>query len=278
MLSYRHSFHAGNFADVLKHIVLVELLEYLVRKEKPFSYIDTHSGAGLYNLASEHANKTGEYRQGIARLLESHIPQLAGYLSIIRSFNPAARLGLYPGSPVIARRFLRSGDRAWLYELHSGDFELLASNMAGQRHIKVLREDGLKHFTSLLPPPSRRALVLIDPSYEMKSDYAAVVSALTAAHCRFAAGVYALWYPVVERERIRRMEKALIKSGIRDIQLFELGLSPDTQGHGMTAAGMIVVNPPWTLMARMQEILPMLTENLGTGDTGFHRCVTLVGE
>ncbi len=278
MLSYRHSFHAGNFADVIKHVVLVEILEYLIRKDKPFTYIDTHAGAGYYALTSEPSGKTREYESGIGKLFGQALPELASYLSIVGQYNNAGRLAHYPGSPLIARHFLRREDRAWLYELHPRDFELLAANMAGQRSIKVLKEDGLKTFTRLLPPLSRRGLVLIDPSYELKTDYAAVVNALITAHRRFAGGIYALWYPVVERERIHQMEKALIGSGIRDIQLFELGLTADSRGHGMTAAGMIVINPPWTLLTRMQTILPLLASTLASGSNGYHRCRILAQE
>ncbi|RRJ83949.1 23S rRNA (adenine(2030)-N(6))-methyltransferase RlmJ [Aestuariirhabdus litorea] len=278
MLSYRHSFHAGNFADLLKHIVLVEVLEHLCKKEKPFDYIDTHAGAGLYNLASAEASKLVEYRNGIGRLIPSEWPQLARYFEVVNALNPEGGLRFYPGSPLIARQFLRARDNAWLYELHPEDVERLKGNTRGNRRIRVFCEDGLKGLQAHLPPASRRALVLIDPSYELKSDYEQVVKALQAAHRKFATGVYALWYPVVERERINQLETSLQGSGIRNIQRFELGLRADTEGRGMTASGMILINPPWGLFDKLAGLLPKLAQAVGEQGEGNYRCDTLVEE
>ena len=279
MLSYRHGFHAGNFADVLKHIVLVDLLDHLTQKEKPFEYIDSHAGAGLYKLSSPQANKTAEYEGGISRLNEEDFPELARYLSLVGEVcnEHASRPNHYPGSPWIARQYLRERDRAWLYEAHPTDFAALEKLMRGDSRMRCQQEDGFKGLLSHLPPTTKRGLVLIDPSYEIKSDYQQVVDYLIKAHRKFPSGVYALWYPVVDRARIDRLKQKLANSGIRRIQLFELAVQADSNEHGMTASGMVVINPPWTLLERMQQLLPKLLGKLDQ-QGGFYRCEQLVGE
>lgn len=278
MLSYRHAFHAGNFADVLKHLIEVEVLSHFHRKDKPFVYIDTHAGAGMYSLDSPQAQKTAEHQQGISAIASLTWPHLVEYLTVVRALQTNdTQARLYPGSPSIAQHFLREQDRAFLFELHSTDFPLLAENMAGDRRIKFKQSDGFDGLLALLPPKIKRGLVLIDPSYEVKTDYQRVVTVLMAAYRKFATGTYALWYPVVERERVDLVEAELKASGIRNIQLFELGLKPDTQERGMTSAGMILINPPYTLKAKMAELLPKLSQHLA-GKSGRWRCVELVGE
>lgn len=278
MLSYRHSFHAGNFADLLKHIVMVEILEHLTKKDKPFEYIDTHSGAGLYNLTSTHSEKLAEFNNGIGKLKAEDWPELARYFAAINEHNPANTLKYYPGSPLIAMQFLRKKDNAWLYELHPSDCALLIKNTQSNRRVRTKCEDGTKGLLSLLPPVSRRALILIDPSYEMKSDYELVFKTLQQAVKKFATGTYALWYPVVERQKIQLLEKRLIKSGIKNIQRFELGLSPDTEGRGMTSSGMIVINPPWGLFEKMSNLLPKLAKVIDEGEGAVYQCDVLVDE
>lgn len=279
MLSYRHGFHAGNFADVLKHIVLVDLLDYLTQKDKPFEYIDSHAGAGLYKLSSPQANKTAEYEGGISRLKKEDFPELEHYLLLVGEAckGNGTHLNHYPGSPWIARQYLRERDRAWLYEAHPTDFAALEKLMDRDSRVRCQQEDGFKGLLSHLPPTTKRGLVLIDPSYEVKSDYQQVVDYLIKAHRKFPSGVYALWYPVVDRARIDRLKQKLSSSGIRRIQLFELAIKADSNEHGMTASGMIVINPPWTLFERMQQLLPKLLSKLDQQD-GFYRCEQLVGE
>lgn len=278
MLSYRHSFHAGNFADVIKHVVIVEVLKYLSKKDKAFDYIDTHAGAGLFSLESGHATKLHEYTNGIGNMDAGDWPELARYFDIINSFNENGCLAYYPGSPLFARDFLRAQDKAWLYELHPADFELLAKNVGDDRRLRLKQEDGFKGLLSLLPPLSRRGLVLIDPSYEMKTDYQQVVDTLALAHKKFPTGTYAIWYPVVDRSRVISLEKNIVASGIRNIQRFELGLAPDSHASGMTAAGMIVINPPWTLMEKMSHLLPRLVALLTDDKVGSFQCDVLVKE
>lgn len=222
MLSYRHSFHAGNFADVLKYIVLIEILEYLKNKDKPFCCIDTHAGPGTYQLNGECAQKNREFVNGIGKLWQrDDLPdRVANYINLIKCFNNTELLTCYPGSPTIAKELLRCKDRLFLYELHATEIELLNNSVNQDRRIKVFHADGLKHAIGLLPPGEHRGLTLIDPSYEIKSDYNLVVESLVKMYKRFAAGTYALWYPVVERSRNQKLEKAIQTSGIKNVRLF----------------------------------------------------------
>ncbi|TMO06446.1 MULTISPECIES: 23S rRNA (adenine(2030)-N(6))-methyltransferase RlmJ [unclassified Pseudoalteromonas] len=279
MLSYRHSFHAGNPADVLKHLVLAQVLGYQTLKDKPLDYIDTHSGAGFFELAAADAQKTQEYQDGIQKLWQhtSKHAALNDYIELIKSFNETDALEFYPGSPKIAEHFLRRQDKGWFFELHPRDLLLLEENMQGKRSIRVRGENGFAGLVGLLPPASRRACVLIDPPYEIKDDYETVVATLIKAYQRFSTGTYMIWYPVVDRERINNMEQGLIDSGMRNIQLFELGTEEDTDVHGMTASGMIVINPPWKLKHTMDEVLPELMSLLSK-PSGFYRSEQLVDE
>jgi 23S rRNA (adenine2030-N6)-methyltransferase len=280
MLSYRHSFHAGNFADVLKHLILIKILEYLSKKEKPFTCIDTHAGPGDYALNAEFALKNKEFENGITQLWQRNdLPDsVAHYVNVIKAFNHTETLSHYPGSPLIIKQFLRNKDSLFLYELHSTEIQLLNVAVNRDRRIKVFHADGLKNAVGLLPPKEHRGLVLIDPSYEIKNDYQLVVETLIQMHKRFATGTYALWYPVVDRSRNQQLEKAIKTSGLKNVQLFELGIKTDTHEHGMTASGMIVVNPPWTLAPEMQQTLPWLADILGIEGAGKYRIETLVGE
>ncbi|MCE2596672.1 23S rRNA (adenine(2030)-N(6))-methyltransferase RlmJ [Motilimonas cestriensis] len=280
MLSYRHSYHAGNFADVLKHLVALRIFRHLNAKPKPYLYLDTHSGPGGYALNSEHAQKTQEYLTGIAKLWQQvNLPEpLQDYVDLIKDFNEGGELAHYPGSPSIAKAVLSEHDRLNLFELHTTEIELLKQTFPRERRTAVEHGDGFKGLIAKVPPKERRGFVLIDPPYEIKSDYDKVVSTVIAAHKRFATGVYAIWYPVVERYRIKQMEQGFINSGIRNIQLFELAIKPDTTERGMTSSGMIVINPPWKLKAEMDACLPLLAELLGDNQQGFFRSEQLVPE
>ena len=286
MLSYRHSFHAGNFADVVKHVVLVEMLDHLIQKETPFEYIDTHAGSGLYNLQSDDAQKLQEHANGIGQLNVNDFPELARYFEVIQSLNPPDispnhspnTLGVYPGSPAIAQYFLRPQDRAWLFELHPQDYELLRQNMVNSKRIKVRCENGFKGLNALLPPNSRRGLVLVDPSYEIKSDYDRVIEHIVGAYKKFSTGIYAIWYPVVDRHKIDAMEAQLLNSSIKNIQRFELGIAKDSNERGMSSSGMIVINPPWTLFKKMSDLLPKLAQQLTQGDELYFKCDVLSAE
>ncbi|ELY2678560.1 23S rRNA (adenine(2030)-N(6))-methyltransferase RlmJ [Cronobacter sakazakii] len=272
MLSYRHSFHAGNHADVLKHTVQSLIIESLKEKEKPFLYLDTHAGAGRYLLSGEQAERTGEYLEGIARIWQrDDLPaELAPYISAVSHFNRSGQLRYYPGSPLIARQLLRPQDSLQLTELHPSDFPLLRGEFQKDERARVERADGYQQLKSKLPPASRRGLILIDPPYEIKTDYQAVVQGISEGYKRFATGVYALWYPVVLRNQIKRMMNDLEATGIRRILQIELAIRPDSDQRGMTASGMIVINPPWKLEQQMATLLPWLHKALvpaGTGHT-----------
>jgi 23S rRNA (adenine2030-N6)-methyltransferase len=268
LLSYRHSFHAGNFADVLKHCVCTHVFEHLLKKNKPFDYIDTHSGAGLFDLTGADANKLQEFTKGIHRIQSSKLPELRSYLNAVKAFNQASttkNIKFYPGSPALAAYFLRSNDKAHLHELHPKDAKLLSINikdlkgiMGHKSQIRVEVSDGLKNLQALVPPLSRRAFVLIDPSYEVKTEYDDVFFAVEKAYKKFPTGTYAIWYTVVERSRIERLERKLGNSAIKNIQRFELGIAPDSDAQGMTSAGLFVINPPWTLFDSMSQLLPKL--------------------
>lgn len=260
MLSYRHSYHAGNHADVLKHSVQSLILTAMKEKDKPFLYLDTHAGAGRYLLSSGHAERTGEYLDGIATIWQrDDCPALLEpYLTVLRHYNRSGTLRYYPGSPLIARQILREQDKLHLTELHSSDYPLLRGEFQKDARADVQRADGFQQLKSQLPPPSRRGVILLDPPYELKTDYHDVVAAIQEGYKRFATGTYALWYPVVLRQHVKKILSSLEATGIRRILQIELAVRPDSDQRGMTASGMIVINPPWKLEAQMNELLPWL--------------------
>jgi len=279
VLSYRHAFHAGNHADVLKHLVLVRLLRYLNQKDKPWSLIDTHAGAGMYPLDTGYATQNAEHEGGIARLWQrDDLPQpLAEYVGLIRGLNKG-RLRDYPGSPWIAAQHLREDDRMHLFELHPADHALLAEGAAAYgRQVKVAQSDGFAGIKALLPPPSRRGLVLIDPSYEDKRDYARVIDALNEGLKRFSTGIYAVWYPLLARAELRRLRDKL-----RDLPVHWLDVSltvrkPHGVASGMFGSGMFVINPPWTLADELRACQPALLDALRE-DAGAAMTVEVHGD
>ena len=263
MLSYRHGFHAGNFADVLKHSIVTLIINALKQKDKPFIYIDTHAGAGKYALQSEFAQKTGEYQQGIGRLwLNQSIPEVAtDYIAAIRAENTQTLLR-YPGSPQLVRRLIRNQDRLQLSELHSTDFSSLQHLFANDKQVSTQKEDGLDSLLKKLPPIQRRGLVLIDPSYEIKTEYRKVVDTLIHAHRRFATGIFALWYPVIERNTTENLLSKIAASGIPKQLRIEHCITPDGAMRGMTGSGMLLLNPPWQLEEQAHILLPWLNQQL----------------
>lgn len=267
MLSYRHGFHAGNFADVLKHSLITLVINTLKQKEKPFVYIDTHAGAGKYSFKSEFAQKTGEYQQGIARIWgQTQVPaEIKDYLAAVRAENTGRQLVRYPGSPQLVRRLIRDQDRLQLSELHGSDFESLQQLFAGDKHVNVAQEDGLERLSKKLPPIQKRGFILIDPSYEVKSDYSKVVEALQIAHRHFATGIYGLWYPVIERQMTERMLQQMQQTGIPKQLRIEHCVVPDGSQRGMTGSGMILINPPWTLSNQVEVLLPWINQVLTEG-------------
>jgi 23S rRNA (adenine2030-N6)-methyltransferase len=270
MLSYRHAFHAGNHADVLKHLILIEIAEYLAEKPAPFWIIDTHAGAGRYALDSAHASKLGEYRDGVGRLWEAKgLPKAAlNYLDFVKMLNPDGQLRHYPGSPWLARQLLRDSDRLRLYEMHSTDSRILHECFKGSgREVAITDGDGFAGLKAILPPPPRRALVLIDPSYETKNDYMAVVKALQDAMKRFATGTYALWYPMLSKVESRQLPDKLKRLGATNWLHATLEVkAPARDGFGMHGSGMFIINPPWTLEKTLHDTLPTLATLLAQGD------------
>lgn len=288
MFSYRHGFHAGNHADVLKHMVLIAVLKHLTAKPTALLVVDTHAGAGLYRLDSDFAGTSGEARDGILKLLASPLaaeppPLVADYLAMVASFNPSGKTRIYPGSPFVAQALLRqeAKDRLRLFELHPTDSKALAAHVeqlhAG-RQVGLQREDGFEGLRALLPPPSRRALVLIDPSYEIKTDYGRVTACIQESLKKFATGTYMVWYPVIPRpeahELPRRLKTLANQAGRPWLHaVLNIGQSPEraaTPGEpaprpGLTASGVFLVNPPHTLKPALQQALPALLEVLGRG-------------
>jgi len=279
MLSYRHAFHAGNFADLLKHTTLVASLKHLCEKPGAVHYIETHAGAGKYRLDSQMAQKTGEFNQGIGRLWQT--PALPGllsdYLSAVQTVNHGELL-FYPGSPLFAAQTLRQQDRLHLCELHNTDFPLLQQSLQNDRRATCYHEDGYQKSLALVPPVSKRGLVMIDPSYEVKSEYQQVVTQLKQLHKRFATGVYALWYPVIDATRVNELTRALKSSGIKRIQRFEFGLSKNHEAPGMNASGMIVINPPWRLKQELEANFTWLIDHAYRDTDAYWLAEELVGE
>ncbi|UCE32006.1 MAG: 23S rRNA (adenine(2030)-N(6))-methyltransferase RlmJ [Burkholderiales bacterium] len=271
MFSYRHAFHAGNHGDVLKHLVLVQLLEYMTHKPSALWFVDSHAGGGRYRLDSKQALKRAEFRDGIGRLWQP--PALTvgwpepvrAYLAQVRSVNPDGKLALYPGSPQIALQMLRAQDRLRLFELHPTEFSVLQQELGhGDRRVLLRREDGFAALRAVLPPPTRRALVLIDPSYEDKDDYLRVRRAVQEARKRFASGVYAIWYPLVRHQESHRLADNLAR--VAGDSWLRLSLTVQAQpagGLGMRGSAMFVINPPFTLEAALRATLPWLVERLG---------------
>ncbi len=310
MFSYRHAFHAGNHADVLKHTTLIATLRHLMHKDSALMLVDTHAGAGLYRLDSEFSDTSGEARDGIFKLAAPHLAlaqessskkplssadkspvaikseatALDDYLDLIAGFNPDGRLKVYPGSPFVMQRLMRSEarDRLKLFEMHPTDSKVLAANIAqlrAGRQIAVARQDGFEGLRALLPPPSRRALVLIDPSYELKSDYARVSECIQDSLKRFATGTYLVWYPIIPRPEAhdlpRRLKTLCTQAGRSWLHAtLSIGAaeSPapvsvpgEPRRQGLRASGMWVINPPHTLQATLKAVLPSMVESLGRG-------------
>lgn len=276
MLSYRHAFHAGNHADVLKHMVLIQLLKYLNQKDTAYMYIDTHAGAGAYMLDSGYAVKSGEANTGIVRLWDrKDMPAaVAEYVDVVKGMNPDGKLRYYPGSPYCADKLLREQDRIRLFELHPSDGKILEDNFrklaeeqrSGGRGKRVMiqRDDGFTGLKALLPPPSRRGIVLIDPPYEVKDDYRRVKDTLNDALTRFPTGTYAVWYPALQRMESRELPgklKRLPAKSWLNVTLSISGPAPD--GFGLRSSGMYILNPPWTLEPLLREVMPWLAAALG---------------
>ena len=290
MFSYRHAFHAGNHADVLKHTVLIATLQHLLQKDAALTVLDTHAGAGLYRLDGDYATTSAESADGILRLVApatppALTPALQDYVDMVRAFNQGAVTRVYPGSPFIAQRLLRDQDKLKLFELHPTDARALAGNVAqleAGRQVAVLPEDGFEGVKKFLPPPARRALVLCDPSYEIKSDYGRVLDLVQDSLKRFATGVYAVWYPIIPRPEAhdlpRRLKTMANKAGkpwlhatltVKSSKL-AAPASENQRRPGLPASGMFLINPPFTLQAALREALSQMAELLAQDRHATH--------
>lgn len=270
MFSYRHAFHAGNHADVLKHSILLHILQYFNKKETPYWIIDTHAGAGIYDLEDAWAEKTAEFREGITRIWNNtNLPQdLQVYIDHIRNLNDGTDLSYYPGSPWISLELMRPKDRLHLFELHPTEIDVLRDNINQQgseisRQVTIFEKDGFSGLKSQLPPVPRRGIVLIDPSYEDKMDYRHTLMAIKDGLKRFATGCYAVWYPLINRKEANDMVRQLEK--LPDTQWLNASLAvkkPAADGHGLHGSGMFIINPPYTLHAALEKSLPYLAKHL----------------
>ncbi len=252
-MNYRHAFHAGNFADVWKHTVLLGLLDAMGRKDKPFMYLETHAGVGDYRLGEGEAERTGEYLEGIGRLWRTQAapPLLQRYLDLIHSSNADGELVRYPGSPRIARSALRERDRAVLCELHPEDAQRLQRRFANDSRVTVVEGDGYAAIKRFLPPIEKRGLVLIDPPFE-KDDYSASLEAVKQGVQRFATGVYAIWYPIKARQDIDRWHAAWRRTGLRKLLRLELCIARDDNPMRLNGSGMLILNPPYQLAEELK--------------------------
>jgi 23S rRNA (adenine2030-N6)-methyltransferase len=266
MLAYRHAFHAGNHADVLKHLVLMLVLRHLAGKEKGFRFVDTHAGAGGYSLLGRYAQKNAEHGRGIGRLWTRADlpPTVADYVALVRRFNPDGALAQYPGSPSLALLLLRPQDELRAFELHPTEQKILRATLAGNRRASAIDGDGFAGLRSQLPPPTRRGAVLIDPSYEGNADYAKVVATLRDAVARFADGVYVVWYPQVTKVEAAELPRRLTALAPNEWLHARLTVQePDARGFGLAGSGVFVLNPPHTLHAALAPVLPYLVDVLG---------------
>jgi len=280
MLAYRHLFHAGNFADVCKHALLARLLLALARKDKAFCYLDTHAGIGRYDLTHPWAQKNAEWKEGIGRLWNRKDPPetLAPYLDTARAENPDGRLRFYPGSPRIARRLLRPMDRMVLTELNKADEATLKELFDGERRVAVHLMDGYQALKAFLPPPERRGLVLVDSSFDRAGEFQRMTEALAAAHKRWATGVLAFWYPLMEPSVMRAFQREVVATGVRRVLRLEVAVRPERWSMSLRGCGMLVVNPPFGFDGEARTILEWLHPVLAEAGQGGWSAQWLVPE
>ncbi|ARJ64823.1 lactate dehydrogenase [Magnetospirillum sp. ME-1] len=278
-MNYRHAYHAGNFADVMKHATLALAIAALKRKDTPFFALDTHAGIGAYDLEAPQADKTGEYLNGIARVLDAPDPpaELEPYLAVVRSWNAGGALRRYPGSPELARGLMRPQDRMALVELHPEDFETLRARFHGDRRVGVHHLDGYTAAKGLLPPAERRGLVLMDPPFEVKNEFERLLAALRRARKLWPTGIYMVWYPIKGREPVDAFLQAIIDQGGPEAMAVEMLLRPATDPFKLNGSGLLVINPPWQLQDNLERILPWLTGLMAPG-TGSWDIRQLIAE
>jgi 23S rRNA (adenine2030-N6)-methyltransferase len=282
-MNYRHAFHAGNFADVVKHAVLARILLHLRGKPAAFRVLDTHAGAGLYDLAGPEASRSGEWRQGIARLLGASLAPdirelLAPYIEAVAAFNPKGPLAVYPGSPALVRHWLRRHDRLIACELEPVAAAALARTLRGDARVKTLAMDGWSALAAYLPPKERRGLVLIDPPFEETAEFAHLAESLAVAHRKWASGIYLLWYPIKEPRDTAAFARRIARLGIAKILRAELTIAAEAGTGRLRGSGLLAVNPPWTLPGELARLLPALAPLLSPDAKGGTRIDWLAGE
>lgn len=282
-MNYRHAYHAGNFADVFKHVVLARVIDYLKRKDAAFRVIDTHAGAGLYDLASVETAKTGEWMNGIGRLIAAEPPAavarlLAPYLDVVRGYRRDGRPGAYPGSPTLTRALLRKQDRLSAFELQDQDHAALAQLFAGDFQVRITRLDGWLVAGAHLPPKEKRGLVLIDPPFEKEGEFDRLADALRKGHRRWPGGIFCLWYPVKHPGKVAAFVEALKASALPDLVRIEMNVAAFSEDAGLTGCGMIVKNPPYVLEGEMRALMPWLVETLAQDERAGWRFERLTGE
>ncbi len=281
-MNYHHEFHAGNFADVFKHTVLCRILHHLRAKPAAFRVIDTHAGAGLYDLTSEEATRGGEWHAGIGKLVTAQLPEtvsalLAPYLDVVGALNERGRLRVYPGSPALARAWLRRQDRLIACEVEPATAAALARNLRGDIRIKTLTIDGWTALNAYVPPKERRGLVLVDPPFEADNEFSRLANGFAAAHRKWATGIYALWYPIKGRVEADALAKRLRRLPLSKALRAEIMIAPFGDPNWLNGAGMIVINPPWPLENELNAILPVLAGILGDQGKGGFRVDWLAG-
>ncbi|UCH47741.1 MAG: 23S rRNA (adenine(2030)-N(6))-methyltransferase RlmJ [Betaproteobacteria bacterium] len=280
MLAYRHLFHAGNFADVFKHAVIVQLAVLIGRKEKPFLYLDTHAGCGRYDLAHAWAQKNREFENGIARIFERNDcpAPIRPYLDAVHENNPDGKLRFYPGSPLLVCRSLRASDRMALTELNRDDCARLQSHFQSRRRVQIRNMDGYQALKAFLPPKERRGLILIDSSFDRAHEFRRLAEAVIAAHKRFATGVYAVWYPLVEPQAVRDFEQLIVESDLRKVLKLELSVHRGDWQQSLRGSAMLVINPPYGFDTSAAPMLHWLWQALSADAEGRYSIKWLVGE
>ena len=280
MLAYRHLFHAGNFADVFKHAAVVQLAALIGRKDKPFLYLDTHAGIGRYDLSHAWALKNKEFDNGIGRLFDrSDSPaSMRLYLDAVHEHNPDGKLRFYPGSPLLVHRLLRGSDRMALAELNREDCARLKKHFQAERRVQVRNMDGYQALKAFLPPKERRALILIDSSFDRANEFQRIVEAVTDARKRFATGIYAIWYPLMEPAVVSDFEQSIVDCGIRKVLKLELSVHPGTWRASLRGSAMLVISPPYGFDALAATMLHWLWKALSTDGDGRYRVKWLVGD
>lgn len=271
-MNYRHAFHAGNFADVFKHVIETLILEYLCSKPKGFTYIDTHAGIGLYDLTSEAAKRSPEYQNGISRILQlpNSVPELATYLRIIKFYQQASVLRYYPGSPQIANYFLREQDQMILNEYHPEDFLQLKNLFSTQKNCHCHHRDAYEFLPAVLPPTPRRGLILIDPPFEQENEFRAIANLINKAMMRFEQGIYMLWYPIASKDHQKCIDSLLRK--IKHPLLHTVMTIKPTPiiRQNLIGNGVIIINPPWQLEKMLKQIIPFLWQHLRLSEDSYY--------